>query len=531
MNRRLFLASAAASTGGLVAGSVLTASPAFAQRPGRGGGVKTISGSNSMTGYTITAGSTLRFDPKKSTTLELTGNLINYGRLEMRPARSDVVHTIRFNGVDESKFVGGGLDPISSDVGLWVMGAGVLDIQGSTKTAWNRTGADPTWRAGDEIVVAPTAARDSGRNGFAPFTGTVPSGPDGHKAEVLNLSRNVVIEGTPTGRSHIFIRSTATQTIRFARLNFLGPRKNDAVILARWCLHFHHAMDASRGSLVEGVVATKCGAHVFVPHMSHGITFRNCIAYDVVEAPYWWDGMESDEKNEAHDILFDSCVAALVDAPGIPRFKVSGFLLQAGSRNTLRNCVATGVQGTGGEAAGYSWSSRMTDVWTFEDCIVHNNKGAGVFAWQNDNLPHRISRLVAYRNGSSGVRHGAYVNAFRYGDMSLIENGSHGFDLHSRSKWGTDGVPLTLSRTTVKNTSTGLLITGAVLPGPAPTTIEDWAFVGCQTPVEVLHKGSNPGHYAFNRCTVNGSPLKKSNFKMTFVVEGSTITIDGKRIL
>jgi hypothetical protein len=528
MNRRSFLAAAAGSTGGVLATRLLAAAPATASTKNN---VVTLSGSNSMATYTIPAGGTLRFDPNVSTTLELTGNLINYGRLEMKPARPDVVHTIRFKGVRESSFVGGGLDPLASDVGLWVMGAGVLELQGTPKAAWNRTGTDPSWTPTDEIRVTPTAPGDTGSRGFPTFAGTVPSGPDGHKAEVINLTRNVIIEGTPTGRAHIFIRSTAPQTIRYVRLQHLGPRKNGAVIVGRWCLHFHHSMDGSRGSLVEGVVATACGAHVYVPHMSNGITFRNCIAYNVLESPFWWDPPDSGVDNVAHDILWDSCLAGLVVADGAGKFRITGFSLQAGSRNVIRNCVAVGVQGTGGDASGFAWPSRMTDVWTFEDNIAHNNKGTGAFVWENDHLPHTLSRFVAYRNGISGLRHGAYSNAFHYNNVTMIENGAYALDLHSRSKFGTDGQPLSFTQSVVKGTPKGILITGSVAGGNAPVIINDWQFQSCGTPVEVAHKGRFPGAYEFNRCTVNGQPLQKAHFKLSKVIPGSSIKVDGQRIV
>jgi hypothetical protein len=525
MNRRSFLAAAATTTGGVFARRLVAAPQ------GGAGGVVTLKGTNFMPGYTIPAGGTLRFDPNVSTTLELTGNLINLGRLEMRPANPSVVHTLRFKGVNESKFVGGGMDPLPTDVGLWVMGAGVLDLQGSPKTAWNRSGPDPTWGALDEVLVTPTAPGDFGAKGFAKFTGAVPVGPDGYKAEVLNLTRNVIVEGTATGRSHIFIRSTQPQTVRYALLRNLGPRKNGAVIVGRWCLHFHHCMDGSRGSLIEGVVARDCGAHTFVSHMSNGTTYRNCIAYNVVEAPFWWDPIDNGVDNSAHDNLFDSCVAALVNAEGAGRYRLSGFSLQSGARNVMRNCVATGVQGTGGDAAGFSWGSRMSDVWTFEDCVAHNNKGAGSFSWENDAHPHVVTRFTAYRNGISALRNGAYANTFRYSDMTLIENGSVGAELHARSKYGGDGVPQTFARTTVKKSPRGILITGGIAEASAPAVIDDWKFEGCTTPVEVLHKGKFPGNYEFNRCTVDGKPLGKAHFKLTSVIKGSTITVDGVRIV
>jgi hypothetical protein len=73
----------------------------------------------SISTLTVAPGGTLAFDPAASHTLESSGNVIVHGLLDARPASADVVHTLRFVGVDEAGFLGGGLEPVASDVGLW----------------------------------------------------------------------------------------------------------------------------------------------------------------------------------------------------------------------------------------------------------------------------------------------------------------------------------------------------------------------------------------------------------------------------
>jgi hypothetical protein len=58
--------------------------------------------------FEVPEGRALRFDPDRDTTLEVTGNVVVRGLMEMRP-RPGVEHVLRFVGVDESAFVGGGL--------------------------------------------------------------------------------------------------------------------------------------------------------------------------------------------------------------------------------------------------------------------------------------------------------------------------------------------------------------------------------------------------------------------------------------
>jgi hypothetical protein len=148
-----------------------------------GGTTVTIGGTAQAAGVAVAAGARLSFDPNSAATLTSTRNIIVDGTLSMHPASASVVQTIRFSGVDASKFVGGGMSPIDSDVGLWVVGAGQLDLAGTPKTGWTRAvgsasaGATqiplqtpPTgWLAGDDISIAPTAKPDGGTDFYKGF--------------------------------------------------------------------------------------------------------------------------------------------------------------------------------------------------------------------------------------------------------------------------------------------------------------------------------------------------------------------------
>jgi hypothetical protein len=76
-------------------------------------------------------------------------------------------------------------------------------------------------------------------------------------AEVMDLTRNVRIEGTPGGPAHVFIRSTKPQSIKYAQIRYTGVLKGtntSSGTSGRYGLHFHMMGDGSRGSVVEGVV-------------------------------------------------------------------------------------------------------------------------------------------------------------------------------------------------------------------------------------------------------------------------------------
>lgn len=399
-----------------------------------------LSGTATVAGVVIESGGELAFDSAASVTLKSAGNIEVYGLLTVKPS-SAVTHTITFTGVDESKFVGGGMDVLATDVGLWVRGSGQLDIAGSPKVAWNRTGDDVSWSSSDSLVVTPTASGDY--TTFKSFTkgSAVPTVNGIWAAEVLNLTRNVVIEGEAGKRAHINIISDQPQFVSHALIRNMGPTqpKDDYTIgyVGRYPLHLHHCGEGSRGSVVDGVVVTDSGARAFVPHGSHGITMRNCIAYRIQDAAFWWDFPDDDDDtgaNNTNDTVWDDCVAAAI-SPNDPirGFTLHGFSIGAGSGNIARRCVAVGILGTK-NSSGYHWPSKANaeeNVWVFEDCLAHNNVRTGIYGWQNDSNDHVITRFDAYRCGFAGIIHGAYTNRYLYQDIR-IHDCPRGLEVHAK---------------------------------------------------------------------------------------------------
>jgi G8 domain len=440
-----------------------------------------------VAGVTIEPGGELIFQPSASRTLQSTGNVVVKGRLVMRPASAEVDHLLVFQDVDEAAMAGGGMDVKQGDVGLWVMGAGQLDLVGTRRKAWTRvTGAVPAgssrlslkdapggWRPGDELLVTPTLAPDQADNwraysaarvravagrgvtldqptSFAhPVVDVVTDAGAGRvqTAEVLNLTRNVRIEGTPRGRAHVFIRSSRPQTLKGVAIRHMGPRKPaeefTELVLGRYALHFHHSGDGSRGSEVEGVVIRDCGSHTFVPHESNGIAFRDCISHNTFEDAFWWDGAPDTRTPGAvsHDILYERCVASLVQYdPPFRGFTLTGFSLGRGDGNVIRDSVAVGVQGDT-NAAGFQWPEGGEGIWTFERNLAHNNANHGIFTWQNTGKLHVITHFTAYHNGGAGISHGAYNNRYTYRDSTLYGNRGGALIVHADS-WGGPDSPL-----------------------------------------------------------------------------------------
>jgi hypothetical protein len=410
----------------------------------------------SYAGVSISSGSTLQFDSARNATLQSSGNVVVEGTLSMRPSSASIIHILQFINIDESRFVGGGMDVITADVGLWAMGSGLLDLIGSPKTSFVRAagnipsgastislnGTPSGWQADDDITIAPTESPTVGSaftNGFEDrkitsisgssltmSAGTLRVHPQINNmwaAEVINLTRNVRIEGTATGRTHIFIRSSVPQTIKNIQIRYIGPRKNRTgdstpeFVLGRYGIHFHHCGNGSVGSLVEGCVIRDTGSHCYVPHGSNGITMKGNAAYNFMEIAFWWDVLDL-----THGITWDSNIvakgsflhnAADIDNGDAPTFTVSAFLLGVGDDNVCNNNIAIGMTGDFRNGGGYFWQEGLIEsVWEFKGNMAHNCCG-GLVTWQNNLKLHVIEDSVLYNN-EIGIYHGAYSNSYLY---------------------------------------------------------------------------------------------------------------------
>jgi G8 domain len=430
-----------------------------------GGRTVTVDGDARAGTVHVADGGTLAFAQDRSASLELGGNLVVEGTLRMVAPDPEVRQTVRFVGVDEGAVRGGGHEVLDSDVGLWAHHHGQLDIRGAAKTSWSRTTgaragdrrltleAPPVgWRAGDELVVVPSLPPTSEDFSTAfdqvevrsvsgaevsidrPLTYDHPAAGSFHP-EVLNLTRNVRIGGTPGGHAHLMSMAEHKQVIDYAELRYVGvPGKQ-----GRYGLHFHEAGDGSRGSQVVGTVVRDAGNHAFVAHASHGVQFRQTISYNTQGDAYWWD-----PGPDTNDVLYDWAVAARVTAPedadAATRFRLTGFRLMQGRGDAVRNSVAVGVQGEV-SSAGFHWPEEVNSRgdWTFEGNVSHNNLLNGAFAWQNDSLPHDVVNSVFYHNGEYGIDHGAYLNTYHFTGVSLYGNGQAGLNLRAGSRAGSGG--------------------------------------------------------------------------------------------
>lgn len=339
----------------------------------------------------------LTLDPSSNVMITTSKNIIVTGKLISKP-NQDVVHTIRFVGIDESKFVGGGEQVISSDIGLWITNNGQLDLRGS---------APFDWRHGIDI--------EKDYDDLTQFAGAIGS--------------NMNIQGTITGKSHVFIKSTQPQFIGNVQFRWMGPRKDISgdgikeLVTGRYACHFHHSENGSRGSIIEYCIARDCNNHVFVPHGSHGITMRNNIVHNVIEAPFWYDF-----GHKTNDLVWENNLVVRVsyvprsqdqDSGGAPTFGAGGFVLGFGDGNKCNNNVVINTSGDPRAAGAYIWpelrddndnTKQLESSWEFENNTAINCP-SGEQVWQNNNF-HHIIRNSTIIGCKVPIFHGAYQNDY-----------------------------------------------------------------------------------------------------------------------
>ena len=526
----------------------------------------------------IVEGGSLRFEGTATLTVDAsaggdaTGRVdVQHGRLTMRPEVGER-QTLEWVGLDEALMVGGDAGMMTDPGGLHVHGAGVLDLDGPDRTSWTRaTGAltagqtvievqDATgWQVGDELAITPTvpvdraATTDAGMRAhvlaysyasIAGINGNVVTlgaalqhdhpATTGLTAEVLNLTRDVLIRTASGGRSYVMWHPSAASApvVRDAAFVGLGP----AGVPGRYPLHLHRMRDASRGAQFTRNLVLDTETHGIVPHESNGVTLDSNVVHDFAEDAYWWD--QTDETglygftnpNQCRDQPGFPCgsddnvwannLASLADFDG-PGYKIAGFNLGAGVGNIATGNVAAGIAGAK-DCSGFEWpevANRRDNVWTFTGGVTHNSECDGIFVWQNDKNDHVVDGFTAYAISEAGVDHGAYGNDYTYRNLTLVDV-EHGVKIHA------DGAeqPIRFENLTVE----GVYAVG--LPRHQNSIDHPPEIVGLAVNVDTVvgvfdaaNNGQNPSALTITGLTGTWGGLVEWSDALT----GGTVTIDG----
>lgn len=362
-------------------------------------------------------------------TLSLTTDLIVAGTLRLTPGDTLECngHQVMFMGPDA-----------------------YADWQGTEKAGWNREGVDETWGIDDELYVTPVERNDYTVSPFSLGSEVPRLSENVPPAEVFNVTRDINVNNCSR---IMFMNEVPAQDIAYVAINDAGVEGE----LGFYPLHFHMNGDSTRGTVVEGVVVNGSGNHAFVAHASHGITFRDTVAYNITGSAYWWDeikGSSTGTDNSTDDVFYDHTLAALTYAPtvdGRTQREYAAYELNAGcvhlddngkvaqdeEINPANPCsrvhdtAAAAIIGTT-SCAGYSWPPNDEGVYGFEGNVAHNSACHGLWTWLNTGTPHVTANTISYSNRRSGVLHGAYNNEFVYDGLIVANNGT-GVELHAGS--------------------------------------------------------------------------------------------------
>ena len=120
------------------------------------------------------------------------------------------------------------------------------------------------------------------------------SGP--YRAEIANLSRNVIVESAdPAGvRGHTMYHTRSTGGISYAEFRHLGKEG----ILGKYAIHFHLVRDAMRGSGVIGASVWDSHNRWITIHGADYLLVRDCVGYQSVGHGYFLE-----DATEQYNVL------------------------------------------------------------------------------------------------------------------------------------------------------------------------------------------------------------------------------------
>lgn len=165
------------------------------------------------------------------------------------------------------------------------------------------------WKAGDRIIITGTEVHGSAKTESVTeervitatdgtkFTLDKPLamghlGAGGYRAEVANLSRNVVVESAePEGvRGHTMYHKGSAGSLSYAEFRHLGKKD----ILGKYALHFHLCRDTMRGSSVVGCSIWDSHNRWLTIHGTDYLVVRDNVGYQSVGHGYFLeDGTET----------------------------------------------------------------------------------------------------------------------------------------------------------------------------------------------------------------------------------------------
>ena len=154
-----------------------------------------------------------------------------------------------------------------------------------------------------------------------------------YRAEVANLSRNVVVESADpaVARGHTMFHRDAAGSISYAEFRHLGKEG----VLGRYSLHFHRAGDSMRGASVIGASIWDSGNRWITIHGTNYLVVRDCVGYRSMG-----HGFFMEDGTEVYNILDRNLAVQAFIAKPLPK-QVLPYDKNDGSGFWWANCQNT----------------------------------------------------------------------------------------------------------------------------------------------------------------------------------------------
>lgn len=168
-----------------------------------------------------------------------------------------------------------------------------------------------------------------------------------YRAEVANLSRNVVVEsaGLKDARGHTMYHRGSAGAISYAEFRRLGKEG----VLGRYSLHYHLVGDSMRGSSVIGASIWDSGNRWLTIHGTNYLVVRDCVGYKSEG-----HGFFLEDGTEVFNVLDRNlAVQAYIGKP-LPK-QVLPFDLNDGSGFWWANCRNTFTRNVAAECDEYGY--------------------------------------------------------------------------------------------------------------------------------------------------------------------------------
>jgi hypothetical protein len=183
------------------------------------------------------------------------------------------------------------------------------------------------WRIGDRLIVTssshPRYKKDKAeevtitrisetRISFEPSLRSDHLGEGDYRAEVANLSRNVIVESAnPDGvRGHTMYHRGSAGSISHAEFRHLGKEG----VLGRYSLHYHLCGDTMRGSSLVGVSIHHSKNRWLTVHGTNYLVVRDCVGYQSIG-----HGFFLEDGTEVYNVFDRNLACQALDGQPLPK--------------------------------------------------------------------------------------------------------------------------------------------------------------------------------------------------------------------